>query len=538
MLSSLKVDDIAKNLDGVGTAVRSLFKSLTQGKSLMERMHEFEDDSSSNAVDGSSISDQGPSADDPFIDTGSPANVSDNPFEDPFKTQAPASGEKLTSADGRENSSYLENLDSDLIRKVTPIEDPVFEIKDEYKVDGLAPPQDDGYSDITAGAPEGSTISCFSDNSMDQNIADNSLDGLSSDVAADPLPDESISISKEDIELVRNISTDVHEIKLRIESSESRYEDVETSVSILSNTISDLNSVASQSEKNAELISSTNDNFVLLGEKVETISDNVTTLETAMHVLKSDKDSIRSDLVRIEDSIAELVNSYTALLVQVHESSELSDSRLSKLEKSLELLDQYETRFASIEHAQGESASTSRELAKSISSLVDEFGASSSQLDSFKESSVKRSNELARNIDSVTEYLDSELKKLGARSYKGFGQNVHLSNIVKNSSNMKLCMEWLEYLMELVGRNNLSEILSYYEDLGWLTEEVKMELINYAEGIDFYMEKPDWKLTPDDHVKSIWFIENLAGMKVDKNRLSVIDRDIEKVKKGTEIYGI
>ena len=109
---------------------------------------------------------------------------------------------------------------------------------------------------------------------------------------------------------------------------------------------------------------------------------------------------------------------------------------------------------------------------------------------------------------------------------------------MKNSSSIKLCMEWLEFLMELVGRNNLPDILSYYEELGWITEEVRLELMRYAEGIDFYMEKPDWKLNPDDHVKSVWFIENLAGIKVDKNKLSVIDRDIEKVRKGSEIYNI
>jgi archaellum component FlaD/FlaE len=62
--------------------------------------------------------------------------------------------------------------------------------------------------------------------------------------------------------------------------------------------------------------------------------------------------------------------------------------------------------------------------------------------------------------------------------------------------------------------------------------------MRYAEGIDYYLEKPDWKLNPDEHVKSIWFIEKLAGVKVDKNRLSIIERDIERVKKGTEIYGI
>jgi archaellum component FlaD/FlaE len=178
------------------------------------------------------------------------------------------------------------------------------------------------------------------------------------------------------------------------------------------------------------------------------------------------------------------------------------------------------------------------ELAKSISSLMDGLGTTSGDLRDFKEASQLNNTKIREDLSLVTEYVDSELKKVGARSYKGYGQSVHLSSITKNSSNMKLCMEWLEFLMGLVGRNNLPDILSYYEELGWLTEQVRSELMQYAEGIDFYMEKPDWKLTPDDHVKSIWFIESLAGLKVDKNRLSVIDRDVERVKKGTEIYGI
>jgi archaellum component FlaD/FlaE len=148
-------------------------------------------------------------------------------------------------------------------------------------------------------------------------------------------------------------------------------------------------------------------------------------------------------------------------------------------------------------------------------------------------------NELLKNeLGSLTDFVEKEFKNLGARSYKSHGENVQLNNIIKNSANMKLCMEWLEFLMELVGCNHLSDILSYYEELGWINEDVRMELIRYAEGIDYYIEKSDWKLAPDDHVKSIWFIEQLAGLKVDKNRLSIIEKDIKKVKSGTEIYGI
>ncbi|WP_263854004.1 FlaD/FlaE family flagellar protein [Methanohalophilus profundi] len=99
-------------------------------------------------------------------------------------------------------------------------------------------------------------------------------------------------------------------------------------------------------------------------------------------------------------------------------------------------------------------------------------------------------------------------------------------------------MEWLEYLMELVGRNNLQDILAYYEELGWISEDVRLDLLRYAEGIDFYIEKTDWKMSPDDHVRSIWFMEKLAGREIDRNKLSVVEKDIKKVRNGTEIYGL
>ncbi len=184
-------------------------------------------------------------------------------------------------------------------------------------------------------------------------------------------------------------------------------------------------------------------------------------------------------------------------------------------------------RFASMERSGTEVSATVQDLQGNVAKLgTDISNVSASQ------------QEIRDEMMELSKYTEGELKKIGARGYKAAGQSIQLAHIMKNSSSIKLCMEWLEFLMELVGRNNLPDILSYYEELGWITEEVRLELMRYAEGIDFYMEKPDWKLNPDDHVKSVWFIENLAGIKVDKNKLSVIDRDIEKVRKGSEIYNI
>lgn len=114
-----------------------------------------------------------------------------------------------------------------------------------------------------------------------------------------------------------------------------------------------------------------------------------------------------------------------------------------------------------------------------------------------------------------------------------------LSSIKKNPMNIVVLLNWIEFLMERVGRNNLMDALDYYVDIGWVSEEVRSEIMAYARGIDYYVEKPTWRLLPEDHTKSLLFIERLRGKKIDKNQLSTIDREMAKVKHGLEeLYGI
>ncbi len=114
-----------------------------------------------------------------------------------------------------------------------------------------------------------------------------------------------------------------------------------------------------------------------------------------------------------------------------------------------------------------------------------------------------------------------------------------LSSIKKNPMNIVVLLNWIEFLMERVGRNNLMDALDYYVDIEWISEEVRSEIMAYARGIDYYVEKPTWRLLPEDHTKSLLFIERLRGRKIDKNQLSTIDREMAKVKHGLEeLYGI
>jgi flagellar protein FlaD len=116
---------------------------------------------------------------------------------------------------------------------------------------------------------------------------------------------------------------------------------------------------------------------------------------------------------------------------------------------------------------------------------------------------------------------------------------VRLEFIKADPTSVVVLLNWIEFLMERVGRNNLMDALDYYVDIGWISEDVMSEIMAYARGIDYYVEKPTWRLLPEDHTKSLLFIERLSGRKIDRNMLSSIDREMAKVKHGLEeLYGI
>jgi flagellar protein FlaD len=127
----------------------------------------------------------------------------------------------------------------------------------------------------------------------------------------------------------------------------------------------------------------------------------------------------------------------------------------------------------------------------------------------------------------------------GQEKCKETNSLVRLDVIRKDPTSVVVLLNWIEFLMERVGRNNLMDALDYYVDIGWISDNVRSEIMAYARGIDYYVEKSTWRLLPEDHTKSLLFIERLCGRKIDKNMLSGIDREMSKVKHGLEeLYGL
>ncbi len=114
-------------------------------------------------------------------------------------------------------------------------------------------------------------------------------------------------------------------------------------------------------------------------------------------------------------------------------------------------------------------------------------------------------------------------------------QGVRLPYLDNRPETSIVLLNWIEFLMEKVGRNNLFDVLEYYVEIGWISEEVSAKMMAYANGIDYYVERPTWKLLPEDHTKSLLFIEQLRGRKVDKNLFSRLERDVDKIIRSSEV---
>jgi archaellum component FlaD/FlaE len=118
------------------------------------------------------------------------------------------------------------------------------------------------------------------------------------------------------------------------------------------------------------------------------------------------------------------------------------------------------------------------------------------------------------------------------------GKNHLLEEISNDPESIIVLMKWLQYLMDKVGKANLSNVLEYYADIGWISDKSIKNILEYSQGIAEEKE-PDGKsnnhelskLQAKDHIQSLLFIQRLKGEQPDDYFLSKIERDISKMTK-------
>lgn len=76
-------------------------------------------------------------------------------------------------------------------------------------------------------------------------------------------------------------------------------------------------------------------------------------------------------------------------------------------------------------------------------------------------------------------------------------------------------MEWLEFLVEEFGSEDAVRTIAYYEDIDWISEPVKEQLLAFVRGIadvtDVDTDATPATLGVDDHIRSLTFMSQLTG---------------------------
>jgi len=123
-----------------------------------------------------------------------------------------------------------------------------------------------------------------------------------------------------------------------------------------------------------------------------------------------------------------------------------------------------------------------------------------------------------------------------------------------------LVMRWIEFMFERVTRDRISALLDYYKDVGWVSERVKSQIMAYARGevqniLKFepeeepmdevlgspkqptdYKKVSDWRLSADDHLKSLLFVTKIANIQVNKDTFNSLEEDIKIFTRDLESY--
>lgn len=124
-----------------------------------------------------------------------------------------------------------------------------------------------------------------------------------------------------------------------------------------------------------------------------------------------------------------------------------------------------------------------------------------------------------------------------------------------------LVLRWIEFMFERVTRERISALLDYYKDIGWISDKVKSQIMAYARGeiqnvLSFepdesdenvlletsakqpsdYKKVSDWRLSADDHLKSLLFVTKIANISVNKDTFNSLEEDIKIFTRNLEGY--
>jgi len=78
---------------------------------------------------------------------------------------------------------------------------------------------------------------------------------------------------------------------------------------------------------------------------------------------------------------------------------------------------------------------------------------------------------------------------------------------VGNIRVIETLLDWVQFMLSKVGHEGFDDLVNYYVEIGWISDEVADILRRYARGIN--VEATQGYMLPEDHAKSLDFITRI-----------------------------
>ncbi len=110
-----------------------------------------------------------------------------------------------------------------------------------------------------------------------------------------------------------------------------------------------------------------------------------------------------------------------------------------------------------------------------------------------------------------------------------------LPDIPENSLSHMTAIKWTEFMLEKVGANNIRKLLEYYRDMRWISDRVMNKILHQVLGLNtesIEAEYDTWKMSTDDHMKTLVFIEKIKGGDVGTIHAEEVQDWADDIKRG------
>ncbi len=221
--------------------------------------------------------------------------------------------------------------------------------------------------------------------------------------------------------------------------------------------------------------------------------------------LKEKKVTIsKEQLYMLANKISEVINDYYKSSTNAIKNKEIAEN--PNMQKLVETIEKLEERIANIE---------------------------TNKVDFYK----GMEHEDSQKIVTTEDIRVSEKITLPTRSW----ELNPLTKVPSNPESIIVLMKWLQYLVDKCGHAYLPEILDYYVDIGWISEDAKISLLDYSNGITEEVRSGETirkgvsNLPSKDHIQSLIFIQKLKGYKFDKHFIDRIDGELSRITKKLDL---